>query len=95
MKQLMTNYTTQEDVINTYIDFTTNINYGTISAPFMGKEINSDEMLQRLVVGLKELEQTYGDKLIYKVGVDYNVVVEEIDSRHVNVKAVMIEKEKV
>lgn len=89
----MINYTTQEDVINTYIDFVTNINYGTIAAPFMGKEINSDEMLQRLVVGLKKLEQTYGDKLIYKVGVDYDVVVEEVDSRHVNVKVVMIEKE--
>lgn len=89
----MINYPTQEDVINTYIDFATNINYKHIAAPFVGKEINSGEMLQRLVVGLKELEQTYGDKLIYKVGVDYDVVVEEIDSRHVNIKAVMIEKE--
>lgn len=89
----MINYPTQEDVINKYIDFVTCINYKYIVMPFMGKEINSDKMLQRLVVGLKELEQTYGDKLIYKVGVDYNVVVEEIDSRHVNVKAVLIEKE--
>ncbi|ALM62210.1 hypothetical protein AXI64_gp218 [Vibrio phage qdvp001] len=91
----MINYPTQEDVINTYIDFVTCINYKHIAIPFMGKEINSDEMLQRLVEGLMELEQTYGDKLIYKVGVDYNVVVEEIDSRHVNAKVVMIEKEKV
>lgn len=87
----MINYTTQEDVINTYIGFVTHINYGTIAAPFMGKDIDCDEMLSRLRVGLKELEQTYGDKLLYKVGVDYDVVVEEIDSRHVNVKAVMIE----
>lgn len=90
----MINYTTQEDVINKYIDFVTCINYKHIAMPFMGKEINSDEMLQRLVGGLKELEQTYGDKLIYKVGVDYDVVVEEIDSRHIDVKLVMIEKEK-
>lgn len=86
----MINYTTQEDVINTYIDFVAHINYGTIAVPFMGKGIDCDEMLSRLRVGLKELEQTYGDKLLYKVGVDYDVVVEEIDSRHVNVKAVMM-----